>query len=78
MRMLIADGRKFDDLTVGLARKLEGTQKEFAKFMISLNGGLKINASGQADIFTGGTESREEVAVRILNIKSPYITFCLF
>ena len=65
---LIADGRKFDELTVGIARRLEGTQKEFAEFMAAMNGGLKVGASGQVDIFAGGAESKEEIASRFLKL----------
>jgi hypothetical protein len=54
---------------VEIARKLEGTQKEFAAFMQTMNGGLKHAANGEADIFVGGVESREDILGRMLNLK---------
>jgi hypothetical protein len=56
-------------VSVELARKLEGTQKEFAAFMQSMNGGLKYAANGETDIFLGNVESREDILARMLNLK---------
>ena len=54
-------------VSVELAKRLEGTQKEFAEFMQGVNGGLKYAANGEADIFLGEVESREAILERILN-----------
>lgn len=62
-------GEKPDPISIEFAKKLEGTQKEFAEFMKTLNGGLKPAANGEADIFLGGIETRDEVLSRYLNIK---------
>jgi hypothetical protein len=62
-------GIEDDPVSVELARKLEGTQKEFAAFMQSMNGGLKYAANGEADIFLGNVESREDILARMLNLK---------
>jgi len=56
-----------DKISVELAKRLEGTQKEFADFMQFANGGLKFAANGEADIFLGEVESREVILSRILN-----------
>jgi hypothetical protein len=65
-------GSMFESLNpvaVELAKKLEGTQKAFAEFMQAMNGGLKYSANGEADIFLGGVESRDDILSRFLNIK---------
>lgn len=62
-------GEKPDPIAVEFAKKLEGTQKEFAEFMRSLNMGLKPAANGEADIFVGGVESREEILSRYMSIR---------
>lgn len=61
--------RKLDPVSIELAKKLEGTQKSFAEFMLEMNGGLRPAANGEADIFLGGTESKEDIVNRILHIK---------
>jgi len=58
----------FDPVAVELAKKLEGTQKEFAEFMQTMNGGLKVAANGEADIFLGGVETRDDILSRILKV----------
>jgi cell pole-organizing protein PopZ len=58
-----------DPIAIEFAKRLETTQKEFAKFMHSINGGLKFAANGEADVFLGGTESREDILSRLLQIK---------
>jgi hypothetical protein len=60
---------KLDPLAIEFAKKLEGTQKAFAEFMQSMNGGLKFAANGEADIFCGGVETREEILERMLSMK---------
>ena len=62
-------GEKPDPIAIEFAKKLEGTQKEFAEFMRSLNMGLKPAANGEADIFVGGVESREEILSRYMSIR---------
>jgi hypothetical protein len=62
-------GIEDDPVAVEIARKLEGTQKGFAAFMQTMNGGLKHAANGEADIFLGGAESREDILGRMLNLK---------
>ncbi|MDR2534983.1 MAG: hypothetical protein LBD29_03005, partial [Treponema sp.] len=62
-------GIEDDPVSVEIARRLEGTQKDFAAFMQSMNGGLKYAANGEADIFMGGVESREAILGRMLNLK---------
>ena len=51
------------------AKKLEGTQKGFAEFMLDMNGGLRPAANGEVDIFLGECESKEDIVNRVLNIK---------
>jgi len=58
-----------DPVAVELAKKLEGTQKGFAEFMQTMNGGLKYAANGECDIFIGGVESREDILSRFLDLK---------
>ena len=60
---------KLDPLAIEFAKKLEGTQKGFAEFMQTMNCGLKFAAAGEADIFCGGVETREEILERILAMK---------
>ncbi|MCL2174465.1 MAG: PBECR2 nuclease fold domain-containing protein [Treponema sp.] len=59
-----------DPVSVELAKRIEGGQKAFAEFMKTMNGGLKVAANGEADIFLGGVESREDILGRMLNIKA--------
>ena len=54
---------------IEIAKRLEGTEKHFAEFMQAMNGGLKYAANGEADIFLGGVESREDILARMLNLK---------
>ena len=61
--------RKLDPVSIELAKKLEGTQKGFAEFMLEMNGGLRPAANGEVDIFLGDTESKEDIVNRVLNIK---------
>jgi hypothetical protein len=58
-----------DPVAVELAKKLEGTQKGFAEFMQKMNGGLRYAASGEADIFLGGVETKDDILSRFLNVK---------
>jgi hypothetical protein len=60
---------KFDPVAVELAKRMEGTQKAFAEFMQSINGSLKYAANGEADIFLGGVESKDDIISRFLDIK---------
>jgi hypothetical protein len=62
-------GADDDTVSIEIAKKLEGTQKDFAEFMQSMNGGLKYATNGEADIFLGEVESREGILVRMLNLK---------
>jgi hypothetical protein len=62
-------GVEDDPVAIELAKKLEGTQKSFAEFMQTMNGGLKPAANGEADIFLGGVESREDILANMLNLK---------
>ena len=48
----------------------DSTQKDFAETMRQAEGGLKVNADGQADLFLDECESRESVLNRILKITS--------
>lgn len=61
--------RKLDPVSLELAKKLEGTQKGFAEFMLDMNGGLRPAANGEIDIFLGECESKEDIVNRVLNIK---------
>ncbi|MBR4031058.1 MAG: hypothetical protein IKJ06_06675 [Clostridia bacterium] len=61
--------RKLDPVSIELAKKLEGTQKGFAEFMLDMNGGLRPAANGEVDIFLGECESKEDIVNRVLNIK---------
>jgi hypothetical protein len=58
-----------DPIAIEFAKRLETTQKEFAAFMQSINGGLRYAANGEADVFLGGTESRESILSRLLQVK---------
>jgi hypothetical protein len=60
---------EFDPVAVELAKKLEGTQKAFAEFMHSMNGCLKYAVNGEADIFLGGVETRDDILSRFLPVK---------
>jgi hypothetical protein len=60
---------KYDPVAVELAKKLEGTQKGFAEFMQKINGGLKYASDGQADIFLGGVQTKEDIVNNFFNIK---------
>ncbi|MDR1232158.1 MAG: hypothetical protein LBK61_12265 [Spirochaetaceae bacterium] len=60
---------KYDPVAIEIAKKLEGTQKSFAAFMQTMNGGLKYAANGEADIFLGGVESKDDILARMLNMK---------
>ncbi len=60
---------KLDPVAVELAKRMEGTQKEFASFMSSMNGGLRPAANGEVDIFLGEVESKEQIVNRMLGIK---------
>lgn len=62
-------GEDPDPIAIEFAKKLEGTQKEFAEFMRGLNVGLKPAANGEADIFAGGIESRDDILSRYISIK---------
>jgi hypothetical protein len=64
---------KFDPVSVELAKKLEGTQKLFAEFMQKMNGSLKYAANGEADIFLGDVETKEDILTRFLPIKKAVI-----
>jgi hypothetical protein len=58
-----------DETSIELAKKLEGTQKAFAQFMQDINAGLKVGANGEADIFLGGVETKEQILSRFLGLK---------
>jgi hypothetical protein len=58
-----------DPVSLELAKKLEGTQKAFAEFMQKMNGGLKYAASGEADIFLGGVETKDDIVSRFMGMK---------
>lgn len=62
-------GENPDPIAIEFAKKLEGTQKDFAEFMRGLNVGLKPAANGEADIFAGGIESRDDILSRYISIK---------
>jgi hypothetical protein len=68
-----SQGHMFDEapgaVSVELAKKLGGTQKQFAEFMRTVNGGLKYASNGEADIFLGGVESKEDILARMLDLK---------
>jgi hypothetical protein len=58
-----------DPVAVEFAKKLEGTQKAFAEFMQNMNGSLRYAANGEADIFLGGVETRDDILSRFLPVK---------
>jgi hypothetical protein len=58
-----------DKVAVELAKRIEGTQKDFAEFMQTMNGGLKYAANGEADIFLGKVENKSDILTRILNVE---------
>jgi hypothetical protein len=60
---------KIDPVSIELAKKMEGTQKAFAEFMQKMNGSLKYAANGEADIFLGDIESKEDILGRFLPVK---------
>jgi hypothetical protein len=55
-----------DRVSIELAKRMEGTQKDFADFMQTVNGGLKYAANGEADIFLGEVETKEAILDRIM------------
>jgi hypothetical protein len=62
-----------EPVAVELAKKIESGQKSFAEFMLSMNGGLKIAANGEADIFLGEVESKEDILGRFLTLKKALV-----
>jgi len=60
---------KNNPVAIELAKKLEGTEKEFTSFMNKMNASLSVGANGQADLFFGGVESKEDILSRMLNLK---------
>jgi hypothetical protein len=61
--------REFNPVSIELAKKLEDTEKNFAEFMNKMNANLSIGANGQADLFFGGVETKEDIVNRILGLK---------
>lgn len=61
------DGK--DDIGIEFAKKLDMKEKDFADFMQNMNTNLEVGASGQADMFFGDVETKEQVLDRILNMK---------
>lgn len=60
---------KTDKVVFEFAKRLEGTEKGFAEFMNELDGSLQISANGEADIFLGGVETKDQILERVLSIK---------
>jgi len=55
-----------DDVAIEFAKKLEMKEKDFADFMQKMNANLEVGASGQADMFFGDVETKEQVLDRML------------
>ena len=66
-------GNIFDDkdhsVAVALAKRLEGTQKDFSNFMQEMNASLAPASEGQVDIFFGAVESKDDILGRMLKLK---------
>ena len=66
-------GKIFDDkdhsVAVALAKRLEGTQKDFSNFMQEMNASLAPASEGQVDIFFGAVESKDDILGRMLKLK---------
>ena len=66
-------GNMFDDkdhsVAVALAKRLEGTQKDFSNFMQEMNASLAPASEGQVDIFFGAVESKEDILKRMLKLQ---------
>ena len=71
-------GNMFDDkdysVAVALAKRLEGTQKDFSNFMQEMNASLAPASEGQVDIFFGTVESKDDILKRILQLKKSLST----
>ena len=55
-----------DDVAIELAKKLDMKEKDFADFMQKMNTNLEVGASGQADMFFGDVETKDQVLDRML------------
>lgn len=55
-----------DDVAIELAKKLDMKEKDFADFMQKMNANLEVGASGQADMFFGDVETKDQVLDRML------------
>jgi hypothetical protein len=65
-------GRFFEDISkvaLELAHKMQMNQKDFAHFMLQMNASLEVGASGQADVFIGEIESKDDILKRMLDLK---------
>jgi len=62
-----------DDIGIELAKKINMKEKDFSDFMQKMNTNLEVGASGQADMFFGDVETKEQVLDRILKIKKSII-----
>jgi hypothetical protein len=54
--------------SIALAERLEKGQVSFAKFFRALEGELKRASAGEADLLTGGVESRDDILTRYLGV----------
>jgi hypothetical protein len=57
-----------NDVSTELAKKMDMKEKDFAGFMNNMNGNLEVGASGQADIFFGDVESKDDILKRMLKL----------
>ncbi|MGP1440472.1 MAG: hypothetical protein ACTTJ3_07020, partial [Treponema sp.] len=66
-------GNMFDDkdhsVAVALAKRLEGTQKDFSNFMQEMNASLAPASEGQVDIFFGAVENKDDILKRMLKLQ---------
>ncbi len=61
--------KEYGKEATAIAKKMELKEKDFADFLQSLNANLSVGANGQADIFLGGVESKEDILKRVLEFK---------
>lgn len=55
-----------DDVAIELAKKLDMKEKDFAEFMNKMNANLEVGSNGQADMFFGDVETKDQVLDRML------------
>jgi len=60
---------KKNPVAIELAKKLEMKEKDFSDFMNKMNANLSVGANGQADLFFGEVESKDDILSRMLDLR---------